>query len=261
MFSRKRKSPTSSVQESHFSSDESRIEDPFANSDDDKDMDYQLPKKSRNLKSKSAVVKSKLLLGKTKPKEPKKLTAKERIDRLKRKTHIFNKNQSPSQHTDSGEPQTSEAHIFENHDHMFEEEENDPISSVQLISQQNEARSNTMLQDPVMDSILEMQSQIAELTNTMNLLRKQMSRIEMKSFSQASMTPCGIESDVFMDLDASLAEYNLPLKTCVEINELELKLKNDSQYRNKLVRNKKLIVEIQCINCLLEHCQLNRFLY
>lgn len=84
---------------------------------------------------------------------------------------------------------------------------------------------------------------IADMNRELVLLRKQVARIELKQISW----PVGndgnarhsnnvvIGSDDLFDFDTSLAKEGLPLKTCVEINDFEMKLKKEPQYKLKIV--------------------------
>lgn len=92
----------------------------------------------------------------------------------------------------------------------------------------------------IMDVVQEMSGRITDLTNNVNLLRKQVSRIELKSMHasnvvRGSSDNLHFDSDALLDLDSALDREGLPLKTCVEINDFEKKLR-DTQFRSKMVR-------------------------
>lgn len=119
-------------------------------------------------------------------------------------------------------------------------------------SEPTEAIPSTHLQmnsNPVFDLISDLQGQISELNNNVMLLRKQVSRVELKTIGwpvgsdgrvrmpNGSQCPSvSVDSDDLLDFESLLAREGLPIATCVELNELELKLRNEQPYRTQLVR-------------------------
>lgn len=218
------------------STDNDIIGYPFNGSDDSHiDPDFQIEKKSRNVSKRNQTLHMKP-----------KLTRKQRIERLKQKSAKFelskqlaNVSTDPRAVSVLNESQMPSSIIFENHDHLFnddKEEDKHGSSSCTSLSESLHIVSDDGpgVNNPVMTTLLEMQQQIVELTKTVNILRKQVTRIEIKS----SKTNGDAGDDAFMqsmDFDLSLSKENLPLKSCVEVNDLELKLRHEPQYGNKLV--------------------------
>lgn len=136
--------------------------------------------------------------------------------------------------------------MFSNHDHLFgnddncakralghQNDEGNERENIFLSSENNIAERRSTSTDCCQQSyksILAIESQIVELTKVVNLMRKQMSRIELKSMVSPQ------DEDVLSDFESSLANENLPLKTCIEVNDFEAKLRNNSEYRNKMVK-------------------------
>lgn len=115
-------------------------------------------------------------------------------------------------------------------------------SPVQIHNQ--ERAENLVTEDRKMSLILEMLDQISEMNNNLMLLRKQVARLELKSIgwpmgsdgrARLSLNSDGIDSDDLMNFEERLAREGLPLKTCVEVNDFEKKLRSDPEFRKKLV--------------------------
>lgn len=125
--------------------------------------------------------------------------------------------------------------------------------------------NNGQLREPIdnsstelLDIVLKILSQSNELINemrglktdildNMNLLRRQICRVELKSAGLTNNLNGNVSSnniehlegtnpDDFLNLPATLAAEGLPVGTCVETNELEMRLRNDPAYRTRLVR-------------------------
>lgn len=90
--------------------------------------------------------------------------------------------------------------------------------------------------------IQQMRDQITDLAHDITILRKQVARVEMKSTPMCSFGNSSrpgssnslIDPDMLFDFEGTLSREGLPLKTCAEINQFELKLKGD-EYRTKLI--------------------------
>lgn len=241
-------------------------EDPFKDNDNDKDVDYiPSPKK--------VCLRSKLPAGTKKKIKP--LTARERIERLKRKTSLYKQTSNtdvPVVQTNSIESEvrtqpetssveTSEQVTFQNHDNLFDQVEISDKSITSPVNLQNSVHEDIIdlefeppppteifgstheLNNEILESIRILQGQFTDLTSSITLLRKQVSRIEMKTMATplngvTSRVSGGstIDPDFLDDFDDSMAKEGFPFNTCVEINDFENKLRNDSQYRNKMVR-------------------------
>lgn len=86
--------------------------------------------------------------------------------------------------------------------------------------------------------MLDMRDSINDLKPTVQSLRKQMARMEMKSLGIAASNtsdPKMMTPDLFCNSDATLATEGFPIATCIELNEFEVKLKTDCKYREKMV--------------------------
>lgn len=105
------------------------------------------------------------------------------------------------------------------------------------------------------DLMLDMRGQILDLNKSVTLLRKQVARLELKttgwpigSDGKACMIPkssevdASLDSSDLLDFESLLAQEGLPMGTCVEVNEFEAKLRQDSQYRIKLVSKFSIIL-------------------
>lgn len=82
--------------------------------------------------------------------------------------------------------------------------------------------------------ILGLQSQISDLNKSVLLLRKQVARVELKSVNLGSVN-AAVQPEELLDFESMLAGEGLPLKTCVETNDFENKLRNDTDFRKKIV--------------------------
>lgn len=78
-----------------------------------------------------------------------------------------------------------------------------------------------------------------ELIAMVGSLRKQVCRLEMKTLgvptSNDFASKLSIQPELLLDLDSTLSQEGLPIATCVQLNVFEMKLKEDSKYREKLV--------------------------
>lgn len=105
----------------------------------------------------------------------------------------------------------------------------------------NQIEIESAISEP--DRFLELCDMIADMNRELVLLRKQVARIELKQMSWPvgndgnvrHSNNVAIGSDDLFDFDTSLAKEGLPLKTCVEMNDFEKKLKNEPQYKLKIV--------------------------
>lgn len=85
--------------------------------------------------------------------------------------------------------------------------------------------------------VLGLRDSINEMINNVTLVRKQISRLEMKSLGGLALkNPMNeIDSELLLDLDDALAKEGLPIRTRDELNQFEAKLRLDMEYRAKLV--------------------------
>lgn len=237
-------------------------EDPFKDGDNDKDVDYVPSPKKKCVSVNTNKNPNRSKLGK-------KLTPRQRIERLNRKFSMNKRNSDiaiPIVSIDSIESETHmipndddvqivEPVTFENHDDLFDKVQtfdNNIESQVnteniehvspegkELAPQNERFDATSEHNDKILETVLNMQSQVTDLTGIVTLLRKQLSRIEMKTMplshnvTLSSRVSGDLES--LDDFEGSLAREGFPLKTCVEIIEFEKKLANDSEYRSKLV--------------------------
>lgn len=266
------------------SSSEENDRDPFETSDDANDPDYQAPKKPRLMLEPSGVLKQ--LFGKNR----RNLTAQQRIARINKKykptstlkqldlAHSSNQmdfaepnnkiDDSSNSQTTANQIELSKVEkfesvgLFDNHDHFFDFENIDHGKGVKYgpeptgTSLTNESPATN---EVIMGMLLKLQDSHDELLGKVDLLRKQVSRLEMKSLGLStanksdSQISIPIQPEHLLDFDATLAQEGLPIGTCVELNEFEMKLKRDSEYKEKLVRIflhflLSLICLLACIN-------------
>lgn len=194
-----------------------------------------------------------------------KLSRKERIERVKKFSQKHNQMKKPDTPLSISDSNKNNGHNSRgvdlvNYDSIFTDkslfcvedalkfpsESTDPApdhpsSSVLLQSLEMEQLLQTeTVSSPVVDLLLNLKEKVCDLNKNVTLLRKQVSRVELKT----SGWPAGwngpsqnICSDDLLDFESLLEKENLPCKTCVEINELEAKLRADTKYRSKLVSN------------------------
>lgn len=236
--------------------DENR--DPFKTSDNEDDVDYQ-PAKKKRADIKVAAHPS-TLLNRFKKSAPKRLSAKERLNRLKQKfssknpsseiaiAHCSNQTNVASQNNDVGKEndidkqlESSEKASFASYNHFFDDEGD---SSERSVVNKNEVvdfeqfPSGHGPQNSVLDVVLELREQMHEMMSNFTLMRKQICRLELKSLAASngrSAFQNEIEPELLLDLDEALAKEGLPIKTSVELNDFERKLRQDTKYRTKLV--------------------------
>lgn len=94
----------------------------------------------------------------------------------------------------------------------------------------------------VLDVVLGLRDSVSEIISNLTLVRKQICRLEVKSMGAhgpAFNVAAGneVNPELLLDLDDALAKEGIPIKTCVELNEIEVKLRRDPKYRQKLVCN------------------------
>lgn len=232
--------------------------DPFHTSDNENDLDYQLPKKAKVLKKSNKIL------------ERKKLTPRERLARLNRKiqskqnssngltTHMSsNQIELASSNNENGHIDTqknvdnqmksTEAKVgdvscsfLNSYDHLFDSNEISHGSVVKEEPETNEISSNSEMSKAILDLVLGLRDGMNEMACNFNSLRKQVSRLEMKTLGTSSPHYANnqmcIQPDLLLDFDATLANEGLPISTCIELNDFELKLRQDVKYREKLVR-------------------------
>lgn len=148
--------------------------------------------------------------------------------------HMFNTKKSVHGRENSDEPKI---HASSSENGLKKSEiplENESLLSVDLMLDEKDFQIESS-----MNMIMDMRDSIKELLCTVNSLRKQVARIEMKSSGVPSTDSSGfqitIPSELFFDFDNTLAGEGFPISTCVELNDFERKLKNDTKYREKIV--------------------------
>lgn len=257
---------TYAVFESDSSSNGSMEKDPFHSSDDDKDLDYQCEtKKGRTTHQNKKTV--------SKPKPAyvtnKRLTPSQRIARLKRKTAVFDSITQSKGIRKESVVSTNKSQVNvapENLDQMFDKIQNgdndmsNEIASIgkntdyiiysnEINGTGNAVAEHFFLNDSSLTSarhenfnlvemMLEMRTQMTDLANNVTILRKQVSRVEMKGLQMNSRSQSSsnfIDSDLLYDFEGALSREGLPFQTCVEVNDFEKKLRNED-YRKKMVR-------------------------
>lgn len=232
--------------------------DPFHTSSDEKDPDFQLPKKPHILQKKVT------------------LTKRDRIEKLKKRITQKYSNKKmesvakPTVETNdftneviinldastSANNNNTEADIItKNYDDLFGDDIHQDSPIIEPVSKEfpncdkenpvNESETNSF--DKLFALMLELQNQIHDQNKDLQLLRKQVSRMELKTIgwpidSKGMARFSGSSTDVIVgpedliNFEATLAKEGLPIKTCVEINDLEMKLRREPEYKSKLVR-------------------------
>lgn len=236
-------------------SDDCEETDPYDT--DDNDKDYVPEKKKKN--SEQVIPK-------------RRLTPKERIERLKSKMNvgILKKNISIPNSSDTIPSQSSkletvdddQQHVINldtNYNHFFSEENSDscekmrtdensspiPILQVETCgtfpAQQQPACTENSSTVHLMIKVL---AHLKDIQHDVFALRKQVARIEAKSIgltqqlSKSSNGSCEWDDgeEIVMDFEASLAREGLPLKTLTAVDNLEEKLSQNPDYKTKLVK-------------------------
>lgn len=94
----------------------------------------------------------------------------------------------------------------------------------------------------VLSVMNDMQNQLVDLGKNVTLLRKQLARLELKSIGwpigddgKAKMANTAIEADDLINFDSLLSNEGLPLKTVVETNDFEIKLRDNPNFKSKIV--------------------------
>lgn len=173
--------------------------------------------------------------------EPKsKLTKKQRLERLKAK---FGKKKTPSESTSSsriatvsGSQTDASEMISNNYDALFDAEEaQHSVKTEQTVIPSS--APNDDVQKRILDLIFGLRDGMNVLQADMQTMRRQLARLEMKSMGcgQTSSNEMRIQPELLIDFDASLAKEGLPIRTCVELNEMEIQLRQDTKLREKLV--------------------------
>lgn len=241
--------------------------DPFHSSDNEQDSDWQLPKRIKVEREPKKV---------SKRPAKNKLSPKERIARLNRKIQAtqqssncsstpVSSNQTKttivvSSSNDSGvligtgknddnrlgisvpnKPEPSPPDSFlDNFDHLFDSKE---ISHSTVVKEEppNEVPSNSdATTNTILNLVLGLRDGMGALMSNFNSLRKQVTRLEIKtsgsSATDHSVNQLCIQPDILMDFDGTLAKEGFPIPTCVQLNDFEKKLRQDVEYREKMVR-------------------------
>lgn len=95
-------------------------------------------------------------------------------------------------------------------------------------------------ENAVLNLVLGLRNDMYEMMNNFKLLSKQVSRLEMKTLRGPVVNNCeyemAVSPELLLNFDDALAKEGLPITTCVELNQFEVKLKQDPKFREKLVR-------------------------
>lgn len=204
------------------------------------------------------------LLKQVKSVRPKQLTAKQRLARLKQKfspaelsiesahnpnpvsqnvNDDNNKSDDPQLKLENAEP-TGKDPSFGSYDHLFDysnfellNSETKPNEPVIVENSSGSCSTTSGSQNATLDAVLQLKDMMTEIVTNLTLVRKQICRLEMKSMGAGAAVVPGnpIDVEILLDLDAALAKEGLPIKTCVELNDFEKKLRRDTNYRAKLV--------------------------
>lgn len=199
-----------------------------------------------------------------------KLTSKQRLARLKAKFHQkkspteisiahssnqidfasqhakLNNNDDPKSTANPLQSQAAQTNVettptFANYNRFFDAEDYQGCSVKSDIDsniiETTEIPSIDDIQKTILDLVVGLRDRIIGLTTDLQILRKQMARLEMKTMGcgQTSNNQMCIQPELLLDFDASIAEEGLPITTCVNLNEFEIKLRQDTKYREKLV--------------------------
>lgn len=244
--------------------------DPFAmDGDNDLDIDYNPPKKSKKSSKSTRKDKSELSVA------VRELSPKERIARLNEKTRnskLHNTTLTPK-HDSVIEVihNTPNSLLDDNHDRFFQVDESiqmEPsnyVSSEKSIAESNslsnkliETKDNSMLSKSNMqfnaasgfksisnesDMYLSLTDKMDKMFTELQSLRRQVARIEAKSIvgqSGERRITGNLDEDVFLNFESKLAEEGFPIQNVNGVVPLETKLRQSSfgsmPYRNKLVR-------------------------
>ena len=225
--------------------------DPFKDSDNEKDEDFQpLPKKKR--------------IASNKLPNPKRLSPKERLDLLNQKfksddllnkrlnAHTSKQIEFASKKNDNNGADNEEklssietGPSFGSYDLHFGPKDTTEISlktesDFDMIEIAEENQSCEPVNSASYKMFLELNHKLNDINANVTLLRKQLSRVELKSLgipvvghSEPNMN---IQPEIMLDLDAALTKEGLPIATCVELNQFEAKLRRDTQFKEKMVR-------------------------
>lgn len=263
--------------DSDSSSNGSMGKDPFHCSDDEKDLDFQLTpikvlRTAAHHDVRTKVRKIKVTKSKSAP--PLKLTAAQRIARLKQKTEQYGtangiqKHFVPLSNDATPSPATNKIST-ENLDHLFDQvqesgndvnvgssssQNGDSLYSNETINDaitgakaENESVASIRASLPFQDGhmvklMLEMRDQMNDFGHSVTMLRKQIARVEVKCSqlgsgmgnSRLRISPNLIDSDMLFDFDGALTREGLPFKAVVEVNDFEKNLASE-EYRLKMV--------------------------
>lgn len=215
--------------------------DPFHSSDNEDDATYQPEKKRKCEKKEAELISLSSIMGDYfKPKS--KLTPRQRLKRLNAK---FEQKKTPSeiksnriQTVAAAETDASQI-IANNYDVFFDAKEAQQMHSVKTDDPTVVPSSahDDNVQKRILNLMLGLQDGISVLKTDLQMMRRQIARLEMKSMGcgQTTTNEMRIQPELLLDFDASLAKEGLPIGTCVELNELEIKLRQDTKLREKLV--------------------------
>lgn len=174
--------------------------------------------------------------------QTKKPTRKQRLARLDRISEKYarksliepNKN-SVEQDKIQEKPTNSQ---IENFDALFDLCTNENIPPIENNAPSIEVQPVASVMEPAESilnaAILKMQIQMEELVRSNNLIRKQLCRLELKSFAGPSSN-INVNSDELLDLQEALAQQGLPLKSKIEVDNFETKLRNQKEFRRKTI--------------------------
>lgn len=245
--------------ESDKSSSDAENHDPFKVSSDEDDEDFQPPppppKKARPEPSKSK-----------KAIKTKRLTVKQRLNRLSQK---FQKNGSSttivpivnlsanasstiqtdfvtkkSKSIDNKEKSLSiqPGPSFGAYDNYFDTVDV-KVNITETEPSKNQMTEEIQSREPenaLLNLFSGLKDQLDDVMANVVLLRKQVSRLELKGLGVPvvghSEPNMNIDQEIILDLDAAFTKEGLPISLCVELNQFEGKLRQDNQFKEKMVR-------------------------
>lgn len=252
------------------SSDEDDCRDPFKCSDSENDPDYHVPKKARTDKSNPILKGTKKLTPHDRIARLKRKTHMRKdaqnvvwssvnahstnpinlICSTSSAENVKNNIDEELSKSPKASGDTATGSSFQNFDHLFDcekgidltakTESNVPAKTVENVPMCIDNYEPNAPNSVIFEVILGLRDKMDDMANNVSLLRKQVSRLEMKTLGGPAQNndddQMPIQSKHLVDFDATLAEEGLPFTTCVEFNAFEEKLRHDTKYKEKMVR-------------------------
>lgn len=237
--------------ESNKSLSDAENHDPFKVSADEDDEDFQPPPPTK--KARSEPSKSQKAIKTTR------LTAAQRLNRLTQKfkmkgssttsanakstiqTDFVTKkgesidNKEKSLSIETGPSFGTYDNYFDTEDFKVNITETEP-SKTQLTEEIQSCEPENAL----LNLFSGLKDQLNDVMANVTLLRKQVSRLELKAVGVPvlghSEPNMNIDQEIMLDLDAAFTKEGLPISLCVELNQFEGKLRQDNQFKEKMVR-------------------------